>query len=164
MLNLVEKNKTTLTSEQISNLTLKAKQNSICNMTNDPIDWSLPIALPKWLSEKQYVRMVSNLIYGENSTVRACKMLQTHFGPGVYSEFISTQISDEETHAAIYNKYLDKLGHSPSPSESWCNLIEKCLKNHTTPIELVIAFHISPHCWKSSGRAVGRAENTETGG
>lgn len=127
---------------QISKLIAKAENQSIINMSTDPIDWTLPVSIPKWLSEDQYICLVSNLIYGEKSTVRACKILQSQFNEGIFYNFLETQISDEEKHAKIYHQYLDKLGHNYSPSPKWCALIEECIEKHKSPIELVIAFHI----------------------
>lgn len=141
MLN-IENNLKSTTQIQISKLIGKAKYQSIFNIPKDTIDWTLPVSIPKWLSEDQYICMVSNLIYGENSTVRACKILQSQFNEGIFYNFLETQISDEEKHAKIYHQYLDKLGHKYSPSPKWCALIEECLEKHTSTIELVVAFHI----------------------
>lgn len=141
MLNF-ETRRPSTTNLKIATLTHKATQQSIGNKTLNSIDWSLPVSLPKWLSEEQYVRMISNLIYGENATVRACKMLQIKIDSGDYHTFLSTQISDEESHAGIYKRYLGLLGQKEMPSEDWCAIIENCLETHTSPIELVVAFHI----------------------
>ncbi len=141
MLNFKPRNTPSL-NLQITTLTNKAELQSIGNRPDGPINWSLPVSLPKWLSEEQYVRMISNLIYGENATVRACKILQSRLGPGISHTFLSTQISDEENHANIYRRYLKFLGRDEKPSEKWCAIIEDCLENHSSPEELVIAFHV----------------------
>lgn len=125
----------------IQGLVNKAETHSIRNNTNNAVDWDLPISPPFWMSKKKYVRMVSNLIYGELATARACKTLQNRLKSNLNIEFLQTQIDDELHHAEIYSRYLAYLGHEMNPSPKWQSIIEECLNAKHSNIEMVIAFH-----------------------
>jgi len=127
---------------KVTGLIDKAAEQAICHQSQDPIDWNLPIQPPDWLSDQQYVRMVSNLIYGEKATVKACEKLQAYFGPGSYTDFLTSQIQDEQHHAHIYERYLQMLDREIDPSPEWCDLIGDCLDHHTSPVALMLAFHV----------------------
>lgn len=126
----------------INGLISKANDQSIVGRSDDPINWSLPFSPPDWLSQRQYIQMVRNLIYGEEATVQACKILQARLGPGLYHDFLETQIRDENHHAKLYHQYLDLLADDIGPSPGWHEVLEGCLNSHTTVVELILAFHI----------------------
>jgi len=126
----------------IKGLVRKANDQSIVGRSDDPINWSLPFSPPGWLSQRQYIQMVRNLICGEEATVQACKILQSRLGPGLYYDFLETQINDEIHHAKLYHQYLDLLADDIEPSSGWHEVLEKCLNSHTTVVELILAFHI----------------------
>ena len=74
------------------------------------IDWSLSPVPPRWATRRAYVEVVSQLYHAERATGRACRQLGAVVPEPAAVRFVESQGRDEARHAAMYARYLARLG------------------------------------------------------
>ena len=76
----------------------------------DQLDWSLEPVLPAGLPHGIYVDMVSQLYHAELAALDVLARLDRELPEPAARRFVATQITDEQRHAAVYRRYLERLG------------------------------------------------------
>jgi hypothetical protein len=110
------------------------------------IDWNLPVKYPLWFRRRTYLKVISQFYHGECATQEVCRRLLGLIDDPAAQAFLSYQLSDEEKHAAVFARYIQRLGDI-APMES---AMEKALDGSLTwqgskygqPIGLLVSFHI----------------------
>lgn len=72
------------------------------------LDWTTEPVLPGRLSSTIYVDMVSQLYHAEQAALDVLAELYVELADA--RGFLATQIADEQRHAAVYRRYLERLG------------------------------------------------------
>lgn len=79
--------------------------------TQNAIDWSRPIALPRWLPRRYVARALSQFLHGERVTAEICRAgLSGWRDQPVIADCLQGQAQDEERHAVLFQGYLRRLG------------------------------------------------------
>lgn len=80
--------------------------------TIDRIAWDLEPVLPAQLPRAIYLDMVSQLYHAERAALDVLARLDAELpaSDATARRFIATQLADEQRHAAVYRRYLARLG------------------------------------------------------
>lgn len=106
------------------------------------IDWSLPVAVPFWLSRRTYRRIVSQIYHGEIATQQLCRRLLGEVGDGEARVLLGLQLGDEVRHAAAYRRYLETIGGIAPAESALSRALQRSLDWRGSPAALIAAFHI----------------------
>lgn len=109
----------------------------------DDIPWATvkPVQ-PFWLSRSSIAWGVSQFYHGETSTAVLCKMIAETISCPIAQAFLKTQIADEQRHAAIYARYLDRIGCVPGHNDILRDLVTGIRQRRNDPMAMVLATHI----------------------
>lgn len=80
------------------------------SMSRDAIDWCRPAAPPRWMPRRLAATIVSQFHYGEIATAQICADIQSRVALPTARDCLDAQTEDEERHAHMYARYLEKLG------------------------------------------------------
>ncbi len=110
------------------------------------IDWSLSPVGPRWATRRAYVEAVSQLYHAERATHRACRHLAAVVPEPAALRFVESQGRDEARHAAMYARYLARLGDVAPMDPALAAALEGALEwreSIATPIAaMMVAFNI----------------------
>lgn len=108
----------------------------------DDIDWSQKHGVPFWLPNRLAGWVVSQFMHGEQATAEMCQMVAPRLKNAAASTFLETQRLDELRHAAIYARYLDKIG-GIRPAPSYLRNGYLAGRNWDGPVEgILLAYHV----------------------
>lgn len=75
------------------------------------IDWQQPIRPPRWLPRRYLVTALSQFLHGERVTAAICRDgLDDWPRDGAARAGLMCQIDDEDRHAGLFLRYLERLG------------------------------------------------------
>jgi hypothetical protein len=94
-----------ITDTSLDRLTAKALASQ---WTPERIAWTTEPVLPERLPASIYVDMVSQLYYAELAALEVLERLHRELPDA--RAFLATQIADEQRHAAVYRRYLERIG------------------------------------------------------
>ncbi len=97
----------TTSDTRIASLTHKAHAGQ---WSADAIDWKQEPVLPAALPRAVYIDMVSQLYHAELATLEVLAGLSLALPEADARAFVATQIQDEQRHAGVYRRYLERLG------------------------------------------------------
>ncbi|MEO8701889.1 MAG: ferritin-like domain-containing protein [Kofleriaceae bacterium] len=98
---------TNLTNPRLERLIAKA---TAAPWSMNTIAWATEPVLPAALPERIYVDMVSQLYHSELAALELLDRLVVELPEDQARRFLATQIADEHRHAAVYRRYLERLG------------------------------------------------------
>lgn len=108
----------------------------------DDFDWSQKHGVPFWLPNRLAGWAVSQFMHGEQATADMCRMVAPQLNNSTASAFLETQRADELRHAAIYQRYLDKIG-GPRPASKTLTAAYKAGRDWDGPVEgILLAYHV----------------------
>lgn len=108
----------------------------------DHIDWSPEPVLPAGLPHRIYVDMVSQLYHAELAALDVLARLDRELPEAQARRFVATQIADEQRHAAVYRRYLERLGDI-APVNTKLDAIFRFARDTALPaFALVVALNI----------------------
>lgn len=105
------------------------------------IDWTLTPRRPFWLSARAHREAVSQLLHGERAALAACLRLAEAEADPAAQAFLIQQAEDERRHAAVYARYLDRIGGPVPRDTGFGAAIDQALAWSGEPAALVIACH-----------------------
>jgi len=100
------------TDEPIAVLTRRAATEQ---WTLAAVDWSIAPRPPRFLPRRQYIAAVSQLYHGEALALDLCRRAHDLVDEPVARAFLAVQRRAEARHAAIYRRYLGRLGDIGAP-------------------------------------------------
>ena len=108
----------------------------------DDFDWSQKHGVPFWLPNRLAAWAVSQFLHGERATAEMCEMVAPKINNAAVRAFLETQRADELRHAAIYERYLDKIGGS-RPASDHLNAAYQAGRDWDGPVEgILLAYHV----------------------
>lgn len=108
----------------------------------DDFDWSQKHGVPFWLPNRLASWVVSQFMHGEQATAEMCRMVAPRLNNPAALAFLETQRSDELRHAAIYARYLDKIG-GIRPAPSYLRTGYQAGRDWDGPVEgILLAYHV----------------------
>ncbi len=106
------------------------------------INWNQDIVRPNWLLRRFHGAMISQFRHGELITIKICRhLLDVVTEPGV-KELLIQQIADEERHAEVYRRYLEKLGDAAPLDPSLAHAVERIIQWQGSYLGLIVAVHV----------------------
>ena len=109
---------------------------------DDAIDWDRPVVRPRIMPGRFYGALVSQLFYGEIATQAVCRNLLDQIPDLPARRFLETQLADEARHAAVYDRYLGRLGHKSDMDDALLVALEGGLAWRGSVYGLVVAYHV----------------------
>ena len=106
------------------------------------IDWSLSPVRPRWATRRAYIEAVSQLLHAERLTRRACCHLATALPDPVARRFVEGQARDEARHAAMYTRYLARIGDIAPMDEALAAALDGALQWHDSVPAMMVAFSV----------------------
>ncbi len=106
------------------------------------IDWSLSPVRPRWATQRAYVEAVSQLLHAERLTRRACSRLAQALTEPAAARFIESQARDEARHAAMYARYLARIGDVAPMDEALAASLDSALEWHESVPAMMVAFNV----------------------
>lgn len=128
------------TTERLIRLVEKGERAQIQSI--DDFDWSQKHGVPFWLPSRLAAWAVSQFLHGERATAEMCEMVAPRLNNDAASAFLETQRADELRHAAIYERYLDKIG-GPRPASDNLKAAYQAGRDWDGPVEgILLAYHV----------------------
>ena len=106
------------------------------------IDWSLAPVRPRWATARAYVEAVSQLLHAERLTGRACSRLAQALTEPAAARFVESQARDEARHAAMYARYLARIGDVAPMDEALAAALDSALEWHESVPAMMVAFNV----------------------
>lgn len=106
------------------------------------IDWDLSVQLPRWLPREDIAKAMSQLYHGEVATGRLCRRLLAEVPEPEARSCLELQIADESRHAAVYLRYLERLGHMAPVDSAFEAVLEDGLAWSGSALGMVVLFHV----------------------
>ncbi len=106
------------------------------------IDWSLAPVRPRWATERAYVEAVSQLLHAERLTGRACSRLAQTLAEPAAARFVESQARDEARHAAMYTRYLARIGDVAPMDEALAAALDTALQWRESVPAMMVAFNV----------------------
>jgi len=106
------------------------------------IDWDLSVRLPAWLPREDVAKAMSQLYHGEVATGRLCRRLLAEVAEPEARSCLELQIADESRHAAVYMRYLERLGHMAPVDSAFEAVLEDGLAWSGSALGMVVLFHV----------------------
>ncbi len=106
------------------------------------IDWSQSPVRPRWATRRAYAEAVSQLLHAERATRRACRHLAAVVPEPAAVRFIASQGRDEARHAAMYARYLARLGDVAPMDPALAAALEGALEWRQSIPAMMVAFNI----------------------
>ncbi len=98
---------------------------------------------PRWLSRRLFAGIVADLLYGETVTARACVHISDLLKDSAAARAcLAAQAADEQAHAALYGRYLDRLDVPGRVNPGLEEVYQRCLAWSGHPVALVLAFNV----------------------
>lgn len=108
----------------------------------DDFDWSQKHGVPFWLPNRVAGWVVSQFLHGEQATAEMCRMVAPRLDNNAAFAFLEMQRLDELRHAAIYARYLDKIG-GVRPAPSYLRVGYQAARDWDGPVEgVLLAYHV----------------------
>lgn len=108
----------------------------------DDFDWSQKHGVPFWLPNRLAGWVVSQFLHGERATAEMCALVAPRLNNATATSFLNTQYLDETRHAAIYERYLDKIG-GLRPAPSYLCSEYQAARDWNGPVEgILLAYHV----------------------
>lgn len=108
----------------------------------EAIDWGLGPRLPIWMTREKARGAISQLYHGEIATSRLCRDLLDVVEAGPAADCLRLQIADETRHAAVYERYLARLGGVAAINQSLDEALEAARSGPFGPLGAILAFHL----------------------
>ncbi len=106
------------------------------------IDWSLSPVRPRWATARAYVEAVSQLLHAERATRRACSRLAGVLPEPAAARFVESQARDEARHAAMYARYLARLGDVAPMDEALAAALDGALERGGSVPAMMVALNV----------------------
>ncbi|NKB22561.1 MAG: hypothetical protein GKS01_18905 [Alphaproteobacteria bacterium] len=106
------------------------------------IDWSITPQPPNFLTQRFLSRALGALIAGEDATATACKLLLSNAPSTDVRTCLKFQAEDEDRHAKVYRRYLERIGLSPIIPEGFSIAIKNLADWQGPPAGLIFAVHV----------------------
>ncbi len=106
------------------------------------IDWKLDIIRPNWLLRRFHGALISQFRHGELITVQICKHLLEQVTDPFVRNLLIQQISDEERHTEVYERYLIRLGNITEIDPAMAESVERMYHWQGSYLGLMVAVHI----------------------
>ena len=106
------------------------------------IDWHQSARRPFWMTETQVRAAVSQLYHGEQATSRLCRRLIGELADPAALGCLELQLADEQRHAEVYRRYLDRLGGIAPMDENLARTLDAALEGPAGTLGAMIAFHV----------------------
>jgi len=108
----------------------------------DDFDWLQKHGIPFWLPNRLAGWVVSQFLHGERATAEMCTLVAPRLNNSAASAFLNTQHLDEIRHAAIYERYLDKIG-GLRPAPNYLASGYQAAREWNGPLEgILLAYHV----------------------
>ena len=108
----------------------------------DTIDWTRPAAPPRWMPTRLAATAVSQFHFGEIATARMCTDIRVRIASPAARDCLAAQAEDEQRHARIYGRYLEKLGGPDAGRPAIESLYDKAASWRGAPEGTILACHI----------------------
>lgn len=108
----------------------------------EAIDWRPAPKLPFWMTREQVRAAVSQLYHGEVATSRMCRALHDAIEPGPARDCLALQFEDETRHAAVYARYLARLGGIAPLDPTLDRALEAARSGPFGPLGAILAFNL----------------------
>ncbi|MGE5145395.1 MAG: ferritin-like domain-containing protein, partial [Candidatus Eiseniibacteriota bacterium] len=106
------------------------------------IDWDIEARPPRWLPRATLVGLLSQIYHGERATVRLCRALRPTFADAAARACLDVQIADEARHAAVFGRYLERLGGPTAMDETLAATLDSAARTDAGPEAAVVAYHV----------------------
>jgi hypothetical protein len=106
----------------------------------DAIPWHLEPVLPTRVPARIYVDMVSQLYHAELAALDV--LAELHAALPEARAFLATQIADEHRHAAVYRRYLERLGELAPIDPGLASIFAFAHATKLPPLAKVVALHV----------------------
>ena len=106
------------------------------------IDWEQKLVRPHWLLKRFHAALISQFMYGERATIRVCNALSDRIEDNLIKDLLARQIADEQRHAVVYERYLERLGDIAPEDPALAGTVEQILQWRGSHLGLVTAVHI----------------------
>lgn len=110
--------------------------------SDERIDWSLDIVLPRGIRTHIYVDLVSQLYYAEEATLQICSRMIAELPELQAKQYVCMQAADEARHLEIYRNYLQKLGDISPIDPGLKNVFDNALEFNGPAFGLVAALNV----------------------
>lgn len=128
------------TTARLARLTAKGQRAQ--SQSVDDFDWSQRHGVPFWLPNRLAAWAVSQFLHGERATAEMCQTVAPRLNNAAASAFLETQRADELRHAAIYERYLAKIG-GPRPASAHLTAAYQAGREWDGPVEgILLAYHV----------------------
>ncbi|WP_282606407.1 hypothetical protein [Pelagibius sp. Alg239-R121] len=106
------------------------------------LDWEgMPPKLTSW-RRGMAIGIVNQFIGGEEATARLCRDLAPRICLASARDCLLIQVEDEMNHAAIYRRYLNRIGGRASAHHFLEEVVKRSLSWKGAPEAALLAFHV----------------------
>ena len=106
------------------------------------LDWDLPLRPPRWMPRRIYGGIIAQLRAGEVATAALCRHLATVAEDSTVAALLAVQSADEERHAAVYARYLDRLGIAGGADPQIEAVFARGLAWRGADLAPIVAYHV----------------------
>ncbi len=106
------------------------------------VDWNLPVTPRLWVRSAVYRVMVSQLYHGEIATAQLCALLHQRIDDDRVRQWLVIQERDELRHAAMYHRYLQRVGGVVDSDPVFVRTLSDVLAWRGDFLGQVLVFHV----------------------
>lgn len=108
----------------------------------EEINWDQSVEVPKGITNKDYIDMVSQLYYAEQATIHIIGKLLYVVPDFQARQYLCTQSMEEARHAQVYSMYLEKLGGIAPINEKLKMVLEDGINWHGSFCGSIVALNV----------------------
>lgn len=120
---------------------LSSKALAAQSIADRTVDWDRPALPPWWMPRQLAATAISQFHYGELATARLCAEMSNRLVSPAARTCLEVQVEDEQRHARIYSRYLEKLGGIDQRPPAIETLYRKAVSWQGAPEGAVLACH-----------------------